>query len=92
VAFSTVANYAFGHLEIGMHRALMGLADQAGDRDTRTLAEFILAQELEMAAWREAHLFAIAAEVLLRAAAMYDVLRPPTGGMVPPLSLQRQEL
>ena len=49
-AFSTVANYAFGHLEIGTHRALIGLTDQAGDRDTRTFAEFILAQELETAA------------------------------------------
>ena len=87
VARSAVANYAFEHLEIGTYRALIGLAEQAGDRQTRMLAQSILAQELEMAAWREAHLSVIATEVLLRAAAMHDVLRPPTGGMVPPLGV-----
>jgi hypothetical protein len=50
-------------------------------------AEPILAQELEMAAWLEAHLAAIAAEVLPRAAAMHDTLRLPTGGVVPPLGV-----
>ncbi len=87
VARSAVANYAFEHLEIGTYRALIGLAEQAGDRQTRTLAESILAQELEMAAWLEAHLAAIAAEVLPRAAAVHDTLRLPTGGVVPPLGV-----
>jgi ferritin-like metal-binding protein YciE len=83
VARSAVANYAFEHLEIGTYRALIGLAERAGDRDTRTLAESILAQELEMAAWLEQHLSAIAAEVLPRAAAVHDTLRLPTGGSAP---------
>jgi hypothetical protein len=43
-------------------------------------AEPILAQELEMAAWLEGHLSAIAAEVLPGAAAVHDTLRLPTGG------------
>jgi ferritin-like metal-binding protein YciE len=87
VARSAVANYAFDHLEIGTYRALIGLAEQAGDRETRMLAESILVQELEMAAWLEAHLAAIAAEVLPRAAAVLDTLRLPRGGVVPPLSV-----
>ena len=87
VARSAVANYAFEHLEIGTYRALIGLAEQAGDRQTRMLAESILVQELEMAAWLEAHLAAIAAEVLPRAAAVHDTLRLPTGGVVPPLGV-----
>ena len=87
VARSAVANYAFEHLEIGTYRALIGLAEEADDRETRQLAESILAQELEMAAWLEAHLAAIAAEVLPRAAAMHDTLRLPTGGVVPPLGV-----
>src|SRR5918997_2661619 len=82
VARSAVANYAFEHLEIGTYRALSGLAEQAGDQETRRLAESILAQELEMAAWLEEHLSAIAAEVLPRAAAVHDTLRLPTGGIV----------
>jgi ferritin-like metal-binding protein YciE len=87
VARSAVANYAFEHLEIGTYRALIGLAEQAGDRQTHMLAESILAQEMEMAAWLEAHLAAIATEVLPRAAAMHDTLRLPTGGVVPPLGV-----
>ena len=83
VVRSAVANYAFEHLEIGTYRTLIGLAEQAGDWETRRLAESILAQELEMAAWLEEHLSAIAAEVLPRAAAVHDTLRLPTGGVVP---------
>jgi len=83
VARSAITNYAFEHLEIGTYRTLIGLAEQAGDRETRALAESILAQELEMAAWLEEHLSAIAAEVLPRAAALHDTLRLPTGGIVP---------
>jgi ferritin-like metal-binding protein YciE len=86
-ARSAVANYAFEHLEIGTYRALIGLAEQAVDRETRRLAWSILAQELETAAWLEEHLAAIAAEVLPQAAAVHDALRPPTGGMVLPLGL-----
>jgi ferritin-like metal-binding protein YciE len=81
VARSAITNYAFEHLEIGTYRTLIGLAEQAGDRETRALAESILAQELE--AWLEEHLSAIAAEVLPRAAALHDTLRLPTGGIVP---------
>ncbi len=87
VARSAVANYAFEHLEIGTYRALIGLAEQAGDQETRRLAESILAQELEMAAWLEEHLAAIAGEVLPQATAVHDACRMPLGGMVPPLGL-----
>jgi ferritin-like metal-binding protein YciE len=83
VARTAVANYAFEHLEIGTYRTLIGLAEQAGDRETRALAESILAQELEMAAWLEEHLSAIAAEVLPRAAAVHGTLRLPAGEIVP---------
>jgi ferritin-like metal-binding protein YciE len=87
VARSAVANYAFEHLEIGTYRTLIGLADQAGDQTTRSLAESILAQELEMAAWLEEHLATIAAEVLPRAEAVHGLLQLPLRGFVPPLSL-----
>jgi ferritin-like metal-binding protein YciE len=83
VARSAVANYAFEHLEIGTYRALIGLAEQAGDRETRKLAESILAQELEMAAWLEEHLAAIAAAVLPRAAAVHNAWQLPSGGLLP---------
>jgi ferritin-like metal-binding protein YciE len=86
VARSAVANYAFEHLEIGTYSALIGLAEQAGDRKTQNLAESILAQELEMAAWLEEHLAAIAAAVLPRAAAVHGVWQLPMGGM-PPMGL-----
>ncbi|MXQ12311.1 DUF892 family protein [Microvirga makkahensis] len=86
VVRSAVTNYAFEHLEIGTYRALIGLAEQAGDRETRKLAEFILAQELEMAAWLEEHLAAIAGEVLPRATAVHEAFFP-FGGMVPPMGL-----
>jgi ferritin-like metal-binding protein YciE len=82
VARSAVANYAFEHLEIGTYRALIGLAEQAGDPETRELAESILAQELEMAAWLEEHLAAIAAAVLPRAAAVHGAWQLPSGGML----------
>jgi len=87
VARSAVANYAFEQLEIGTYRALIGLAEQAEDQATRTLAESILAQELEMAAWLEERLAAIAAEVLPRAEALYGSLQLPLAGMVPPFAL-----
>jgi ferritin-like metal-binding protein YciE len=87
VARSAVANYAFEHLEIGTYRALSGLAEQAGDQETRRLAESILAQELEMAAWLEKHLPMIAAEVLPRAEAVRGSLQLPLAGMVSPLRL-----
>jgi ferritin-like metal-binding protein YciE len=87
VARNAVASYAFEHLEIGTYRALIGLAEQAGDQATRKLAESILAQELEMAAWLEAHLAAIAAEVLPQSAAVYDALRLSMGEMVSQLDL-----
>jgi ferritin-like metal-binding protein YciE len=83
VARSAVANYAFEHLEIGTYRALIGLAEQAGDRETQKLAESILAQELEMAAWLEEHLAAIAAAVLPRAAAVHNAWQLPSGGLLP---------
>jgi ferritin-like metal-binding protein YciE len=50
VARSAVANHVLEHLEISTYRALIGLAEQAGDQATHTLAESILAQELEMTA------------------------------------------
>ncbi|WP_114946767.1 DUF892 family protein [Microvirga calopogonii] len=87
VARSAVANYAFEHLEIGTYRALIGLAEEAGDHETRKLAESILAQELEMAAWLEEHLAAIAAAVLPSAAALHGAGQLPSGGMLPPLGL-----
>jgi ferritin-like metal-binding protein YciE len=79
-ARSAVANYAFEHLEIGTYRSLIGLAERAEDPATRTLAESILAQELEMAGWLEAHLPRIAAENLPSAEAALNNLRLPFPG------------
>src|SRR3954468_4019952 len=79
-ARSAVANYAFEHLEIGTYRGLIGLAERARDRVTRTLAESILAQELEMAGWLEANLARIAAENLPAAEAALNSFRLPFPG------------
>ena len=79
-ARSAVANYAFEHLEIGTYRGLIGLAERAGDRATRMLAESILAQELEMAGWLEANLPRIAAENLPAAEAALNSFRLPFPG------------
>ena len=80
VARSAVANYAFEHLEIGTYRALIGLTERAEDQATRKLAESILAQELEMAAWLEAHLAQIAAQELPTAEAALRPWRLPFSG------------
>jgi len=79
-ARSAVANYAFEHLEIGTYRSLIGLAERAEDRATRTLAESILRQELEMASWLEAHLARIAAENLPSAEATLSSWQLPFPG------------
>src|SRR3954468_8521902 len=79
-ARSAVANYAFEHLEIGTYRALIGLAERAGDQATRTLADPILGQELEMAGWLEANLSRIAAENLPSAEAALNSFRLPFPG------------
>src|SRR3954462_6800321 len=67
-------------LEIGTYRALIGLAERAGDRATHRLAESILAQELEMAGWLEANLARIAAENLPAAEAALNSFRLPFPG------------
>jgi len=82
VARSAIANYTFEHLEIGTYRALIGLAEPTGDRETRSQAESAPAQELEMVTWLEEHLIAIAAEVLAWAELLHGSMQP-SGETIP---------
>ncbi len=50
---NTFANYAFEHFEIASYRALLDMAQAAGDGNSPRLLEMSLNEEIQMALWIE---------------------------------------
>jgi len=53
---NSLANYAFEHFEMASYRALMVMAEMAGDHEARPLLQQSLDEEIAMAEWAEQHL------------------------------------
>jgi ferritin-like metal-binding protein YciE len=53
---NTFANYAFEHFEIASYRALLEMADAAGDSIGPPLLQQTLDEEIRMAEWIDQHL------------------------------------
>jgi ferritin-like metal-binding protein YciE len=53
---NTFANYAFEHYEIASYRALIEMAQAAGDQESITLLRQTLQEEEKMAQWIGDHL------------------------------------
>lgn len=65
---NTFANYAFEHFEIASYRALMEMADAAGDTSAQRLLEQTLNEEIRMAAFIDQHLSTIVRRYIQREA------------------------
>lgn len=68
VVKGALASYAFEHLEIAAHTALMAAARTVGDLETQRICGQILAQDTAMAQWLGDHLAELTEEFLVRGA------------------------
>ena len=66
---NTMANFAFEHFEIASYKSLLSLVDAAGQGAARPALEQSLKEELDMAAWIDAHIGETTLRFLQRSAA-----------------------
>lgn len=66
VVKGSLAGYTFEHMEIASYRILIAAADYVGDRETVTVCQRILDEEVAMAKWLEDNAASVTQEFLRR--------------------------
>ena len=61
-----MSTYAFEHMEIATYKVLIAAADELDEQEMKAELEGILAQEVAMAEWLDAHLDDITRVFLMR--------------------------